>query len=194
MASDYGLNFGFLRSSEEVRVAEGRFRIPAGVAWMLGTCVQPDTTSPVGPAPLTTTPQERGELQQAPANAAPVTGYCGLLLQELEWMRSIYESDVGLMDSFQYGVAKPANLAIITNGAGTKVWFKNTLLQNPRADGRVIPAKTMFSTTNVDVGAELGWDGTVWAEAATGKHMKVTAYTPAIAGVHGGYVEAVLLA
>lgn len=174
MASNYGLNFGFLRSSEEVRVAEGRHKVPAAASWVLGTAVEIDPAVP-------------GYLKQSAANAVPVTGYAGLLLQELDMFRGIYESDVNLMDSFQYGLAKPANLAIVTNGAGTKVWYKNTAAQT-RADGRVIAARTMFLTTNMAVGAEIGWNGTAWAEAATGKYMKVTAYNATAL-----YFEAVLL-
>jgi hypothetical protein len=180
MASDYGLNFGFLRSDESVRLAEGRFRVPAAVSWLLGTAVEPDTAS------------TNNELKVCSADAAPVTGYAGLLLQELEWLRSIYQSDADSMDSFMYGVAKPANLAIVTNGAGTKVWFKNTP-SSTRADGRAIPARTMFTSTSVARGVDLGWDGTKWVfvdgTTITKPWMRVTNYSASAARV-----EAVLLA
>lgn len=187
MASDYGLNFGFLRSSEEVRVAEGRFRVPAAASWLLGTPVEPDASAP-------------GYLKQSAANAAPITGYAGLLLQELEWLRSIYESDPTLMDSYMYGAAKPAHLGIITNGAGTKVWFRNTA-SSTRADGRVISARTMFASAGVALGTVLGWSGTAWVVLAgtsgagggsagvTNGWMKVTDYNSSTARV-----EAVLIA
>jgi hypothetical protein len=128
--SDYGLNFGFLRSDESSRSgAEGRFKTPVGSALLLGTMVEIDPATP-------------GYLKQSAINAAVVTGYAGLLLQELEWDRSIYESEADVIDSFMKGVAKPNKLAVITSGAGTKVWFKNTAGVT-RADGREIASRTM---------------------------------------------------
>lgn len=163
--SDYGLNFGFLRSDESSRSgAEGRYRTPVGSSLALGTMVE------INPASL-------GYLKASAANAAFVTGYAGLLLQELEWDRSIYESDASLVDSFQKGVAKPNKLAVITSGAGTKVWFKNTSGVT-RADGRVIAAKTMVTALgSLVVGDTLSWNATVWAKTAGGLTepvMKVT--------------------
>lgn len=172
MASDYGLNFGFRRSGEEVRVAEGRYRTPAGSTLLLGTMVEVDPANP-------------GFLKTSAANAAVVTGYSGLLLQELEWLRSVYEVGYSGMDTFSYGVAKPNALALITSGAGTKVWFKNTT-GSTRGDGRVVPTRTMFNASGVAVGDNLGWDGTQWAKSATTPVMKATY-------VGTGYVEAVLL-
>jgi hypothetical protein len=188
MASEYGLNFGFLRSSEEVRWAEGRFRIPAGAAWMIGTAVEVDPATP-------------GFLKVAAAAAAPVPSYCGILLQELEWERSIYESSVDMMDSFHYGVAKPNRLAIITGGAGVKVWFRNTP-GSTRADGRVIGARTIVAGVGaLTVGSWLQWNGTQWAAvgAATdprpaGAHMRVMGVNAATTPRSAGYVEAVLVA
>lgn len=171
--SDYGLNFGFLRSDESSRsAAEGRFKTPAGSSLMLGTMVEIDTAN-------------EGYLKQSAANAVGVTGFSGLLLQELDFDRSIYESDAGSIDSFQKGVAKANRLAVITSGAGTKIWLKNTPTVN-RADGRVIAGRTIVAS-GLTVGDELGWDGTKWAAAATAKVMKVTA-------VHStGVVECVLM-
>jgi hypothetical protein len=164
--SDYGLNFGFLRSDESSRsAAEGRFKTPVGSSLLLGTMVEIDPASP-------------GYMKPSAANAAIVTGYAGLLLQELEWYRSIYTSEAGLMDSFQKGIAKANNLAVITSGGGTKVWFKNTP-GSTRADGRVIPARTMVTAlSGLVVGDVLGWDGTAWAKGSvtvTNTPMKVTA-------------------
>lgn len=177
--SDYGLNFGFLRSDESSRsAAEGRFKTPVGSALLLGTMVEIN-------------PSSAGYLKQSAINAAVVTGYCGLLLQELEWDRSIYESSMDALDSYQKGVAKPDKLAVITSGAGTKVWFKNTGAVT-RADGRVISARTMATLTSVAVGDELGWDGSKWIETngttVTNAVMKVTAINSTT-----GLVEAVLL-
>jgi hypothetical protein len=175
MASDYGLNFGFLRSGEEVRVAEGRYKTPVGSALLLGTMVEVD-------------PASDGYLKVSAANATFVTGFRGLLLQELEWDRSIYESPADMLDSFQMGVAKADRLSLITSGAGTKVWLRNTTTTT-RADGRVTPTRTMLTTlTGLAVGDEIGWDGTSWAEAATGKAMRVTAVDTT-----KSLVEAVLL-
>lgn len=184
MASDYGLNFGFRRSDESLRVSEGRFRTPAGSALRLGTAVGID-------------PDEDGFLEQLAANAAPATGIRGLLLQE-EFDFSIYESDIH--DSFQLGVAKPNRLSVITGGAGVKVWFKNTPGQT-RADGRVIAAVTMVDLTNDGagnpytpaVGDQLGWSGTTWVQVdgvtITNAFFEVTEVDAA-----NGYVEAVALA
>ena len=165
--SDYGLNFGFLRSDESSRsAAEGRFKTPVGSSLRLGTMVVIDDA-------------EDGYLKAAAVNEVPVTGYSGLLLQELEFDRSIYESEAGLVDSFMKGVAKPNRLAVITSGAGTKVWLRNTASVT-RADGRVIPAVTMVtSPATLVVGDELAWNGTVWAKTngttLTEAVLKVTA-------------------
>lgn len=175
--SDYGLNFGFLRSDESSRsAAEGRCKTPVGSALLLGTMVE------INPASL-------GYLKQSAANAALITGFSGLLLQELEWDRSIYESDAHLVDSFMKGVAKPNKLAVITSGPGTKVWFKNTAGVT-RADGRVISARTLFTAAGLAVGDNLGWDGSKWVESdgTTIPHvMKITAFDSG-----KGLVEAVL--
>lgn len=149
--SDYGLNFGFLRSDESSRsAAEGRYKTPAGSALLLGTMVEINPASP-------------GYLKQSAADAAAVTGYSGLLLQELEFERSIYESDASLVDTLMKGVAKPNRLAVITSGAGTKVWLKNTATVT-RADGRVVSGRTLVDLTGLAVGDSLGWDGAKWVK------------------------------
>ncbi len=179
MASDYGLNFGFRRSDESVRVSEGRFRTPvAGSALLIGTAVQVD-------------PASAGFLK-ACASAAPlVPGYAGILLQEEIQVGSIYGQSVQLLDSFSYGVAKKNTLSVITTGAGTKVWFKNSAAQT-RADGRVISAVTIWDTTTNTpaVGDALGWTGTLWAKTATAaaQWLTITAID-----VTNGYVEGVFL-
>lgn len=175
MASDYGLNFGFRRSDESMRVAEGRNRTPAGSSLVLGTAVEIDPANP-------------GFLRQAAASAAPRTGVCGLLLQELDWDVSIYDSPI--MDSFDRGVAKGGRLSVITNGAGVKVWFRNTAQIN-RADGRVIPARSLVDFTGLALGSALLWNGTAWADAGATPdvaHMEVTDID-----VAGEYLEATLL-
>jgi len=175
MASDYGLHFGFRRSDESYRVAEGRFRTPAtGNALLIGTCVEIDPANP-------------GFVRVAAANAAARTGVCGVLLQE-EFDVSIFS--VGEVDSFMRGVAKRNRLSVITNGAGTKVWFKNVDATN-RADGRATNAVSIVDFTGgIAVGDQLGWNGTKWAKAATpaAAHMEVTEVDSA-----KGYLEAVFL-
>lgn len=176
MASDYGVNFGFRRSDESVRVSEGRVKTPAtGPLLMLGTAVEID-------------PVNAGYLRVAAGGAKPRTGTCGLLVQEEIWDRSIYGPE--RVDSFQIGVALPNRLSVITNGPGTKVWFKNTGAQS-RADGRSLSAVTMVTLTGVAVGRGLAWDGTFWVDVAdptsATSFMEVTYLDSA-----RGYVEAVL--
>lgn len=177
--SDYGLNFGFLRSDESSRsAAEGRYKTPVGSALVLGTMVEINPAAP-------------GFVKQSAADTKVVTGYAGLLLQELEFERSIYESDASLVDTLMKGVAKPNRLCVITSGAGTKVWFKNTATVT-RADGRVVAGRTMATLTSVAVGDQLGWDGSKWVEVngttINNAVMKVTAIDSA-----KGLVECVLL-
>lgn len=150
MASDYGLNFGFRVSDETRRSSNGRVRTPVGSALLLGTAVEVDPAAP-------------GYLRVAGNAAKPRTGTCGLLVQEEIWDRPLYGQQV--LDSFSLGVALPNRLSVITNGPGTKVWFKNTPGQT-RADGRVIAATTMFATASVAVGRGLAWDGTKWVDVA----------------------------
>lgn len=175
MASNYGLNFGFRRSDETVRsIAEGRFKTPASGALLLGTAVKLDTAAP-------------GYLKACAASDALIPGFSGLLLQEEIMIRSIYETEI--LDSFSLGVAKLDKLSVLTSGAGTKVWLKNTAAQT-RADGRVIAAVNIWTTTGVAVGNYLGWNGTTWAKTTTAgeEWMTVTSLDAA-----NGYCEAVLV-
>lgn len=176
MASDYGLNFGFRVSDESSRRSNGRVKTPAsGPALLLGTAVEVDPANP-------------GYLRAAAAAVKPRTGTCGLLIQEEVWDRNIYEGQ--LVDSFLLGVAKLNRLSVITNGAGTKIWLKNSVSQT-RADGRVIPAVTMFDPTSLVVGAGLAWDGTKWIfvadPTAATSFMEVTSFDATY-----GRLEAVL--
>lgn len=176
--SDYGLNFGFLRSDESSRsAAEGRFKTPVGSSLRLGTMVEVDPASP-------------GYLKASAINAELVTGFSGLLLQELEWDRSVYESEASLVDSYMKGVAKANRLAVITSGPGTKVWFKNTAGVT-RADGRVISAVTMATLTGVAVGDKLGWDGTKFIEV-NGTTVTNVIFTVTAVDTAKGLVEAVM--
>jgi hypothetical protein len=133
-------------------------------------------------------PANAGYLRVGGASVKPRTGTCGLLVQEEVWDRSIYQSD--LVDSFQLGAAFLNTQSVITNGPGTKVWFKNTTSQN-RVDGRVIGAVSMFTVTSVAVGRGLAWSGTTWVDVADPtdptSFMEVTYYDSART-----YVEAIL--
>lgn len=180
MASDYGRNFGFRRSDESMRVSEGRFRTPAAdPVLLMGTAVEIDPTD-----------TDNEHLRVAAADAAPRTGICGLLLQEENHIFSIYDSQI--VDSYDQGRAKKDTLSVITNGPGTKVWFKNTGSES-RLDGRSIAAVTMVDLTGVTVGDELGWDGTKWVKVdgttITNAFMEVTKVDTA-----AGFCEATLLA
>jgi hypothetical protein len=176
MASEYGLNFGFRRSDESLRVSEGRFRTPAtGSALMIGSCVEID-------------PANAGFLRVAANGAKPRTGVCGLLVQEEDWNYSIYEASGG--DSYTRGVARKNRLSVVTNGPGTKVWFKNTTGVT-RADGRTTASVSLVDFTSLVVGSNLKWTGTQWATVAAGDvtaHMEVTSIDAA-----NGYLEAVCL-
>lgn len=151
MASDYGLNFGFRVSDETRRSSMGRVKTPkTGPQLLQGTAVEVDTANP-------------GYLKQSAANPHPLTGYCGLLVQEEAWDKPIYGPEY--IDSFSLGFTYPNRLSVITNGPGTKVWYKNTAAQT-RADGRAIPAVSMFLSTAVAVGRGLAWNGTQFVDVA----------------------------
>lgn len=150
MASDYGMNFGFRRSDESLRLSDGRYNTPAGSALLIGTAVEVDFA-------------EDGYLKASAADAPLSVGVSGLLLQELDWDQSIYQNDPSLLDSYQKGTARADRRSVITSGAGVKVWFKNTAGET-RADGRVIDAVDIVDLTGLAAGDELGWDGTSWAK------------------------------
>lgn len=171
MASDYGLNFGFRRSDESLSVREGRFKTPAGSSLKLGTAVEIDPASP-------------GYLKQSAANAAPVPGKSGLLVQEENHIPGLFE--VPGHDSLDLGVAEADKLSVIWSGSGVKVWFRNTDAYS-RA-GRTKGAVEMVTEAGLTVGERLGWDGSKWVESdgSTIPHwLTVTA-------VSTDYVEAVL--
>lgn len=177
MASDYGLNFGFRRSDESVRTSEGRFKTPAtGSALLIGTAVQID-------------PATAGYLKVCASAAPIVPGFAGILLQEEIHIGSIYGQDVSLYDSFNLGVAKLNQLSVITTGAGTKVWMRNTTGET-RADGRVVPTVTLVDLTGVDLGDSLGWNGTTWVKVTD---LETAWMTVTAVNSTAGYVEGVLV-
>lgn len=184
MASNYGLNFGFRHSDESSRRSEGRFKTPVGSSLRYGTAVEIDAAS-------------AGYLKQSAADVSPLAGVRGLLLQEEDFDRSIYETSI--VDSHQIGLAKADRLSVITGGAGVKVWFKNTA-EVTRADGRVVDAVDIVdfdndgagNPTTLAVGTQLGWSGTAWVEV---DGVTITNAVMEIVDVDTGgeYLEAVLL-
>ena len=151
MASDYGLNFGFRRSDESMATREGRFKTPADSAYLLGTAVEIDAAN-------------AGYLKQSAANAEPVSGLRGLLVQEDNFLGSVFEAAPFLgHDSLDLGEAKPDTLSVMWAGVGTKVWFKNTGAYSRY--GRTKAAVSIVDLTGVSVGDQLGWNGSKWVKA-----------------------------
>lgn len=176
MASNYGRNFGFRRSDESVRLSEGRQRTPATGTFRIGMLVAMDPAAP-------------GYLEAAAAGQVGDGGTVGLLVQEEQFIGSIYGQDVAHYDSTNLGVAKNNTQSVITSGAGTKVWFQNTE-EDSRADGRVVAAVEMVELTGAAPLDFLTWDGTkftVTAATAANSMLQITAVDEA-----KGYVEAVL--
>lgn len=153
MAGNYGNFFGFRRSDERWTV--GTLKTPVGSSLLLGTVVEIDPASP-------------GYLKQSAKDAAPLAGWCGLLIQELQFERSIFEYDVSMVDTIAQGVAKANRLSVITGAAGVKVWYKN-IAGETRADGRVVPARTLYSTAGtLAAGDEVAWDGAKFIKLGQG--------------------------
>lgn len=151
MASDYGRNFGFRRSDETMAIREGRQKVPATGVFKQGQCVVIDPANP-------------GFLKLGAALEQAVAGFSGMLIQEEIWDRSHYGRQV--LDSFAMDEVFNSRLATIWSGAGTKVWFRNTVAQT-RVDGRVIAAAGLLaSPATIVAGDRIGWNGTLWAETA----------------------------
>lgn len=161
MASDYGRNFGFRRSDETMAIREGRQKVPAVGTFKQGECVVIDPANP-------------GFLKRGGAGEAMVPGFSGMLVQEEIWDRSVYGRQV--LDSFALDEVLNNRLATIWSGAGTKVWFRNTVAQT-RVDGRVIAAAGLLDAPeDITAGEYLGWTGTKWGVVAAGPtaHFIVT--------------------
>lgn len=174
MASNYGRNFGFRVSDESKRISNGRLRTPAAGTFRIGMLVEQDPAAP-------------GFLKAAALNAVGSGGTVGLLVQEEQFIGSIYSQGVSYFDSNNLGVAKNNTLSVITAGAGTKVWFQNTAAET-RADGRVLAAVTMFTAAGLVDLDYLTWDGTKFVEGTEANSMlRVTSVNTST-----GFVEAVL--
>lgn len=179
MASDYGLNFGFRRSDESNATREGRYKTPVdGSVVLIGHAVQID-------------PASAGYLKKCAADADPVTGLTGLVVQEESHIQaSVFASPgVGLAghDSIDLGAAKADQLSTMWGGP-SKIWFKNTPAYS--RGSRTKAAVTMFVAAGVAVGDKLGWNGTRWAESSTHGWMTVTYVDLTTSGAE--YCEAVL--
>lgn len=180
MASDYGLNFGFRRSDEVNATREGRYKTPAtGTALLLGTAVQIDPATP-------------GYLKKCAANAAPVTGLSGLLVQEESHLQGIFAlPGYGLgHDSIDLGTALLDQLSVAWGGP-SKVWFRNSAAYSRGKRSKA--AVTIWTPTGVAVGDGLGWDGNKWIKAVSGTTpawMTVLLVDTSVSGSE--YCEAVL--
>ena len=175
MASDYGLNFGFRVSDESVSTREGRFKTPADSDLVLGTAVEID-------------PAEPGYLKASAANAEPITGLRGILVQEESHIFGLF--DVQGHDSYDLGVAKNDQLAIMWAGVGTKVWLRNTPAYSRGSRSKA--AYQIVDPTGLAVGDPLIWNGTRWAkgDGTPGPWMTVTALSGSTST--DLYVEAVV--
>lgn len=176
MASNYGPNFGFRRSDEDMAIREGRLRTPATGSYHQGSLVTFDPANP-------------GFLKAAAAGEVGDGGTVGLLIQEESHIGSIYGAAWIDEYSTRYSIAKPNALSVIWSGAGTKVWMKNTPAVT-RGDGRQIAAVTMVDLTGVGIKDYLTWNGTQYAKGTgtTDSMLRVTAVDAT-----NGYVEAVLV-
>ena len=176
MASDYGLNFGFRRSDESMATREGRFKTPAtGDPLLIGIAVELDAANP-------------GFLKVCAANAAPVSGLRGLLVQEESHLGGVFAASPLLgHDSIDLGLAKKDQLSVMWAGVGTKVWFKNTPAYNRGTRSR--DAVQMVDLTGVAVGDSLGWNGTRWAKGDGGTTV---ANWLTVTNVSTDYCEAVV--
>lgn len=179
MASDYGLNFGFRRSDESNATREGRLKTPAtGAALLIGIAVQNDPATP-------------GFLKKCAANAAPITGFTGLLVQEESHLGSVFQNTPLLgHDSIDLGTAKLNQLSTMWGGP-SKVWFKNTVAYARGTRSKA--AVTMVNLAGCAVGDGLGWNGTNWVKesgSTTPRWMVLTVVDTTVSGAE--YCEAVL--
>ncbi len=177
MASTYGYNFGFRRSDETYRSSEGRFRTPrTGAPLLIGTAVKIDPANP-------------GYLKVAAANDPIVPGICGLLVQEEDWDRNIFQTDAATIDTHDLGVAYRDKLSVITTGAATKVWYQNTGVDSRRPEV-TYPAVTMADLTGVALGDNMGWDGSKFVKVAA--NSAAIWFTVSAVNTSTGYFEGVL--
>src|SRR5215212_7774430 len=161
MASDYGLNFGFRRSDESMRLGtEGRLKVPATGTYRQGDLVTFDPANP-------------GFIKKAAANTPVEPGFTGLLIQEDAWDIPVNGNQV--LNTYDLDVVHNDALCAIWTGAGLKVWMKNTPATTNRGQ-RARDAVTKFTmgvtatgppaTAPLAIGDYLGWTGTVFAQVS----------------------------
>lgn len=168
--SNYGLNFGFMRSDESIRRAEGRYRTPKGAALPMGTLVTIDFANP-------------GFLRKAAAaDVALPAGMVGVLSQETSHLPRLGQAP--LLDTADYGTALADEQSEMSYGAGTKIWLANT----PQRDRgyKVFPAVTMWT------GLTAGDEVTVNAEGVYVKAAADAASIGTVTAIIGDRAEIVL--
>lgn len=181
MASDYGLNFGFLRSGESMSVREGRMSVPAAGTFIQGDLVMIDAAN-------------AGYMKKAPSNTGAKTGVVGLLVQEDPNLYDSIYNRIGpgiLHDSYDLSRVVNSRMAIIWSGSGVKFWIRNTAATT-RPDGSPVAAVTKFdfTTVAVNLGDEVGWDGSKFV--AVSGAVTVSVGTVTFKSTDGTYAEIVL--
>jgi hypothetical protein len=114
MASNYGPHFGVRRLDDDNATREGRYKTPAtGNRLVLGTAVEMDFAA-------------AGYMKQSP-NASPLkTGVSGLLIYEDQFLAFGPFGTINApvrYDTTYMAYAQLGRFAVITSGAGIKVWF-----------------------------------------------------------------------
>jgi hypothetical protein len=156
MASNYGPHFGVRRLDDNNATREGRYKTPAsGNRLLLGTAVEMDFAN-------------AGYMKQS-ANASTLkTGVSGLLIYEDQFLAN---GPIGTInapvrwDTTFNAYAQLGRYAVITSGAGIKVWFTN-VPERVLPDGFTFPAISPvdgLGAAGIALGDYLGWNGTQWA-------------------------------
>ena len=164
-------NFGMRRFTNIVR--EGRFRAPAGVNLRLGTAVELDPASSADPQ----------ELRQVAAGGAidntlgggGIVGTAGIIWYEHDSQTYVGAAAGTLLQDFD--TAPAGRMVQMIQGAGTKVWLRNTPLDTtepglnfPAVRAEVVMVTNLGFDGAGDVAADdlLAWDDSVdeWALTA----------------------------
>ncbi len=177
--TNYGPSVGFRVSAEEFRSgAEGRQRVPL-------TAVGPNAIRQFDL--VTFDPANPGFLRKAPADSPIEPGYTGLAVQESAHLGSIFDGPYPTADRLE--ILKAGETAVITSGAGLKIWLRNRVASQ-REGGQAVSAREVFVATGLVIGDLLKWDGAKYVETATAAQAvaRVT-----LVNVAEGYLEAVLV-
>lgn len=149
MASNYGPNVGFRRSTAElVSGNEGRQKVPAAGDFKQMDLVTFDEAAP-------------GFIKHAADGDVLEPGYTGLLIQEHDFLKDPAD---GVVTGAARNKVKNNERCSIWTGGGLKVWFKNTT------------DRTVFAGS-LNVGDYVKWNGTAYAagSSATDSIGRVTA-------------------